>query len=223
MSYSRFALYYVFPDGALAEFGSAWLGWDIAQGRQANQFDLAGLPDATTAPRKYGFHGTLKPPFRLVNGCTAQDLQAAVAELAERCPMAECEGLQLSVLGRFLALTPLGDTAAVQRVAETCVRDLDHFRAPATEHEIARRMKAGLSERQRSQLLQWGYPYVMEDFRFHITLTARLPKKEIATWVEAVEHHLPKLPAPFTLSEIALCGEREDGRFEVIQRYALGG
>jgi hypothetical protein len=29
-------------------------------------------------------------------------------------------------------------------------------------------------QRQRNYLDRWGYPYVMEEFRFHMTLTGRL-------------------------------------------------
>ena len=34
--------------------------------------------------------------------------------------------------------------------------------------------KSGLTDRQEALLTQWGYPYVMEEFRFHITLTGAL-------------------------------------------------
>ena len=68
MSFTRYAIYYLPPAGALADFGARWLGWDVRRGAAAVQLDLPGLRDATEAPRKYGFHGTLKPPFRLAEG-----------------------------------------------------------------------------------------------------------------------------------------------------------
>lgn len=223
MSYSRFAIYYVPPQGPLADFGAAWLGWDVARGRGLHQPDLPGLHDITMTPRKYGFHATLKPPFRLAEGYAFEALETAFSDLAANLAPGICDGLELTTLGRFLALTPCGDTAALRRVAAACVRDLDAFRAPATEAELARRRKAGLSAQQEALLAQFGYPYVMEEFRFHMTLTARLPKGDIATWLAAVQRRLPDLPRPFLLDQIALCGEREDGRFEVIHRYPLAG
>ncbi|WP_025053917.1 DUF1045 domain-containing protein, partial [Sulfitobacter noctilucicola] len=124
MSYSRYAIYYMPPAGNMAEAGAAWLGWDAAQGREVAQPDVEGLPDVTAAPRKYGFHGTLKPPFVLRDGRTVDELQDAVSQLAAILPPARCDGLALSRLGRFLALTPVGDTQKLRQVASACVRDL---------------------------------------------------------------------------------------------------
>lgn len=223
MSYSRFAIYYLPPEGALADFGAAWLGWDAIRGREAVQPHVPGLDDATMTPRKYGFHGTLKPPFRLAEGVTFDDLSTAVGAMARRTAPAEAEGLALTPLGRFLALTPVGDITGIARVAEVCVRALDAFRAPASEDELARRRKAGLNPAQEANLATWGYPYVMQEFRFHMTLTGRLPKAELEGWMSTLRAHLPALPTPFPLDEVALVGQREDGRFELIQRYALTG
>ncbi len=223
MSYSRFAIYYVPPVGALVDFGASWLGWDIVHGRETRQPELSGLRDITLTPRKYGFHGTLKPPFRLIETRTVEDLENATWDLAASLPPAICDCLELMTLGRFLALKPLGETEAVQRIAEACVRELDGFRAPVEEPELARRRAAGLSARQDTLLVQWGYPYVMEEFRFHLTLSGRLSEADFPAWSERVQRFLPDLPAPFVLDQIALCGEWEDGRFEMLHRYTLVG
>ncbi|WP_072629752.1 DUF1045 domain-containing protein [Planktotalea frisia] len=223
MSYSRFAIYYVPSKGPLADFGASWLGWDVLHGREAPQPSMPGLDDITMTPRKYGFHATLKPPFRLAEGQDVKALEAAASDLAAGLAPAICNELELTTLGGFLALTPQDDMQAVRRVAGACVRELDRFRAPASEAELARRRKVGLSPPQEALLAQWGYPYVMEEFRFHMTLTARLPQADIAVWSAAVRRYLPDLSGLFVLDQIALCGEREDGRFEVIHRYKLTG
>jgi hypothetical protein len=207
----------------LAAFGASWLGWDVATGKHVTQFDLAGLPEITETPRKYGFHGTLKPPFRLAEGQTAHALEGAVAEMAASLAPGKCDRLEVATLGRFLALTPQGDVGSLRRVAETCVRAVDPFRAPATQAELARRRQARLSARQDALLVQWGYPHVMEEFRFHMTLSGRLPKGDISAWAEKVKDQLPTLPAPFVFDQIALCGEPRDGQFELIHRYDLTG
>ena len=223
MSYARFAIYYVPPDGPLADFGAKWLGWDVVTGREAVQFDVPGLHDITMTPRKYGFHGTLKPPFKLKDCRTFDALERAVSNVAGALSPAVCDGLKLTQLGRFLVLTPFGPLDSLQRIAEACVRDLDGFRAPAGEAELARRRKAGLSTRQETLLAQWGYPYVFEEFRFHMTLSGRLPEEDVRGWTDTLQSQLPDLPAPFVVDQIALCGERQDGRFELIHRYTLTG
>ncbi len=223
MSFTRYAIYYLPPEGALADFGAAWLGWDVAVGEAVAQPDVPGLEEVTAAPRRYGFHGTLKPPFRLAEGMDSDGLQDAVADLAANCEPAQSAGLTLSRLGRFLALTPVGETAGIARVAATCVAELDRFRAPPGAEELARRRKGRLSARQDALLMRWGYPHVMEEFRFHLTLTGRLPKDRLAHWAEIVQAQLPALPAPIVLDQCALVAERGDGRFELIQRYALSG
>lgn len=223
MSYARFAIYYLPPEGALADFGAGWLGWDCVAGRDSIPPHVPGLDDVTMTPRKYGFHGTLKPPFRLADGTDAAGLRQAVAQMAQVCPAAQSDALTLTALGRFLALTPVGDTSGIARVAATCVEALDAFRAPPGEAELERRRKARLSDRQEALLQRWGYPYVMEEFRFHMTLTGRLSVEEIDHWSDIARAHLPPLPSPFVMDEVALAGERQDGRFELIQRYALAG
>ena len=209
--------------GSLADFGAAWLGWDLVHGHEKRQQDVPGLRDITMTPRKYGFHGTLKPPFRLKGTLTIKDLEAATSDLSASLAPAICDSLELTTLGRFLALTPLGGTQDVRRVAQACVRELDAFRAPADAPELARRRAVGLSARQDALLVQWGYPYVMEEFRFHLTLSGRLPEAKVPAWADQVQRHLPDLPTPFVLDQIALCGERMDGRFEMLHRYTLAG
>ncbi len=223
MSYTRFAVYYLPPRGALADFGAEWLGWDARRGQAVAQPDLPGLGDITVTAAKYGFHGTLKPPFRLAPGCSRADLEQATARLADSTAPASSGGLVVAPLGRFMALVPQGDTAGIARVAATCVAQLDAFRAPLEDDEMARRRKAGLSPAQEALLVRWGYPYVMEAFRFHLTLTGRLPRTQIDMWSEVIASRLPPLPDAFVLDRIALMGERPDGRFEMIHAFALSG
>lgn len=223
MSYARFAIYYLPPEGDLADFGAGWLGWDVAAGCAARHPALPGVDGITDTPRKYGFHATLKPPFRLAEGADAAGLASAVAQMASDCPSATADGLEVSQLGHFLALTPVGDAAGIARVAATCVAELDSFRAMPPEAELKRRRAAGLSVRQETLLQRWGYPYVMDEFRFHMTLTGRLSPEQLDHWADLARRHLPDIPAPFVLDQIALAGERTDGHFELIQRYALTG
>ena len=121
MEYRRYAVYYTPADGPLARFGAKWLGWDIATGREVERTEPAGLPaplDAITeAPRRYGFHATLKPPFRLAPGQSVQALDTALARLSGQMPPLPLDGLGLASLGGFLALVPQGETAPLGGLA----------------------------------------------------------------------------------------------------------
>ena len=127
-------------------------------------------------------------------------------------------------LGGFLALRPEGDANALSDLAAACVEGLDDFRAPAPEAELEQRRKAGLSPAQEAHLQRWGYPYVMDQFRFHITLSRRLSDDEAAPAEAWLREHLdPMLPRPFHIPDMALVGEGPDGRFRMIHRYTLSG
>ncbi len=226
--FQRYAIYYILPPGPLAAFGAAWLGWDMEDGQPVPHPDLPDLPrpvaELTATPRKYGLHGTLKPPFRLAEGLDAAALTDAIDALAELARPVTLEALRLDQIGGFLALTPAGDTDGLATLAASVVADLDPFRAPPPQAELDRRRAAGLTARQEALLRRWGYPYVMDEFRFHITLTGNLPQ-DVADQTAAVlaPALAPMLPAPFVVDEVALVGERSDGFFELIHRYPLSG
>ena len=221
--FRRYAVYYLPDDASLAAFGASWLGWDVSTGTSCGQPLIDGIDQVTETPRKYGFHGTLKPPFRLTEGRTAADLNVTIAELASRTKAIRLDGLRLAKLGRFLALVPTGDVTALERLAFDCVTEFDAYRDPPTEEELEKRRAAGLTPRQDAYLSQWGYPYVGDEFRFHLTLSGKLDEAELARIRDAAAAILPPLPEPFEIATISLVGEAEDGKFRQVHRYALTG
>jgi putative phosphonate metabolism protein len=222
----RHAIYWVPAPGPLASFGAAWLGWDAGAGREVPQPDLwlpRPLERITAEPRRYGLHATLKAPFRLAAGATTEALGAATAGLARTLAPARSGGLRLARVGGFLALVPGTDEAALARLAAAVVAGLDRFRAPADEAEIARRRAPGLSAAEEANLTRWGYPYVMDAFRFHVTLTGALAPGEAPAAEAALAPRLRGLlPDPFVLDALSHVGEGGDGRFRVLGRYPLG-
>ncbi|MDK3075688.1 DUF1045 domain-containing protein [Sedimentitalea sp. JM2-8] len=222
--YQRLAVYFV-PTGSLGAFGAAWLGWDLVAGRMRVQPDDAGLDIArvTEAPRRYGFHATIKPPFRMRGRQTQDDVRDAFAGLCGRLHPVDIAGLRLTRMGRFLALAPEQSCPEVMDLASRVVRGLDRFRAPLSDAELARRQKPGLTPDQARHLREWGYPHVMDQFRFHITLTGRLDPQTR----EAAEQMLrPRiagvLPDPLRIDALTLVGEDADGAFHAIDRRSLG-
>lgn len=174
----RYALYLT-PAGPWREYGSRWLGRcaDTGAPLPALPGQAAEWEEWTRAPRHYGLHATLKPPFRPRPGCRPQDIDAAARQLAgSGRPFAvelECAPLRGFLAWRIAASDTQGH-ARMQALAEAAVRGLDPWRAPATPEEIARRQPQSLTPAQREMLERWGYPYVFETYTFHITLTGKL-------------------------------------------------
>lgn len=221
--FQRYAVYYLPEDDALEAFGAAWLGWDVRRGEAVDHLPVPGLSEASRTPRKYGFHGTLKPPFFLADGTDVASLESDLSQLAKSRAPVTLAGLSLSRIGKFLALVPEDDATGLGDLAFDCVTRLDTYRRPASAEELARRRAAGLTPRQDLLLCEWGYPYVADEFRFHLTLTGRLDPEQLDSMEAAASRHLPKLPRPYTIGSIALAGERPDGMFEQIHRYTLAG
>jgi putative phosphonate metabolism protein len=228
MTYHRYAIYVTPRPGPLAGFGAAWLGWDVASGTPCPHPDIPGLPrplaEITATPRRYGFHGTIKPPFRLADGVVAGALAADLAAFCAATGPVTLDGLGLRRLGRFLALCPVGATDGLDALAAAAVARFDRFRAPPAAAELERRRAQRLTTRQDALLQRWGYPYVMEEFRFHMTLTGPLPPAHLAAVEAALAPRLaPLLPVPFTVEALTLLGEDGEGRFRQIARVPLAG
>ena len=226
----RYAIYYApKPGSKLARFGAEWLGYDITTGATLPQPVLCKISserlcEITAEPRRYGFHATLKPPFSLAEGCDAAALDAAVAALAADAEAFEAPRLQLTCLTGFWALTFSEPCPEMDRLAERCVAEFDRFRAPPSPTEFARRREAGLSLAQEALLRRWGYPYVMTEFRFHMTLTGRLDPVEGAQ----VAAELAPLCAPFCesgllIDAIGLFRQTPDHPFRLLRHYKLTG
>lgn len=226
--FARYAIYWAPAPGPLADWAARWLGWDPVSGTAMPHPVLPGLPrpvdDITATPRKYGFHGTVKPPFRLAEATDAVSLDQAARDLCAGLAPVTLRGLTLHRIGGFVALTPAGDQRALAALAARVVEALDRFRLPPDAAEIARRRPERLSERQREHLARWGYPYVMDEFRFHLTLSGDLPDDESEALVSALAPVVaPLSPRPFVIDSLSLFGEAADGRFRLINRYPLTG
>ncbi|MFM0295791.1 MULTISPECIES: DUF1045 domain-containing protein [Paraburkholderia] len=187
---ARFAVYYApARESAWWQAGSAWLARDAESGEccEAPQPPELTRPLAalTEAPRRYGWHGTLVAPFRLAEGVTQAHVLHATREWA-RTRSAFALPVEAATLGDFVALRPADaeGESHIRDVATSALHTLDALRARPLAADLARRLAAPLSERQRALLIEWGYPYVLDEFRFHMTLSSSLADaKERATLV----------------------------------------
>jgi putative phosphonate metabolism protein len=231
MSTARHAIYFTPPpDSPLARFGAGVLGYDCFERvdvphRPIDGLDPVLLARATVEPRRYGFHATLVAPFRLAPGIDGEQLiKAFSAFAASRTPVA-AGPLRVAAIGRFVALIPVEPYPAIEDFAGACVEAFHDFRAPLDAADRTRRLASGLSARQAELLERWGYPYVYDEFRFHMTLTGPIADDErpalLASLVKAYDglsgDHLE-------LGAISLM-RRDDSasRFHVVARQRLTG
>jgi putative phosphonate metabolism protein len=221
----RYAIYFSMPqDADLTKAAASWLGRDAFGGAVA-----AVAPDdqaLVAEPSRYGFHGTLKAPFHLADGKTELELLDTFDHVSAQLPPFEIGELVLGQLGPFFALVPgNGHHEQISLLADACVREFEPFRAPLSNGDIARRKPDALPERQRQNLLEWGYPYVFEAFRFHMTLTGPVAKDEQeAVRVRLEDHFAAFIGKPLPIDHLALFVEPERGApFIVYKIMPLGG
>jgi putative phosphonate metabolism protein len=228
-AYPRYAIYYAAAlESDLHRFGSELLGYDAYTGE-----DLAfpgeitkRIPDwqsLTQDPRKYGFHATLKAPISLAPGKTEPELLAACEEFSGMQRPIPVIRPVVSLISGFIAIVPADSAPEVGKLATDCVRAFDKFRAPLTAEDRARRNPSKLTERQRDQLDRWGYPYVMEDFRFHMTLTGRLTEERRTPVLSHLQQYFSTLNmTTLQIDRIAVFRQdAADTRMRIISHHVL--
>ena len=226
--FKRYAIYFV-PKGELAKFGRAWLGWDCRKGQYISSDNALSEPLAdreyfTKKPRKYGLHATLKAPFRLQATQSEPALRSAFHGFCNHQKPAASGNLTLSEQGGFISLRPQRQSAALFELGKNCLEAFDPFRAPLDQNDLNRRRNARLSPRQNDFLHQWGYPYVLQEFQFHITLSSRLSILQREKIIPALKNLLAhELDCPFIIAHLALMGEDRNGQFHILEEANLSG
>lgn len=215
----------------LWRFGCAVLGYDAETGAEVPQIvppsqDAAGFHALTEDPRRYGFHATMKAPFRLAEGetrdglvCALRDFCAGRARFA--LPRLEVRAVGADAAGdAFIALVEPDPTPDLLALERDLVVGFDRFRAPLTEAEIARRKPERLTPRQRENLMTWGYPGVLDEFRFHLTLTGRGPAAQVPALVaELAALHAESVRDPgLHVDHVALYEQVDGARFRLTER-----
>jgi putative phosphonate metabolism protein len=231
LSKPRYAVYYApAAESTLWRFGSATLGYDALTVEDLPfavppGCDPALWPGFTEEPRRYGFHATLKAPFELADGRSEEQLRAFARNYAAGLDTVTLAGLSVTALGSFIALTPSEPSDALQRFAFSAVQAFEPFRAPLAGADKARRLRSPLTPAQHAYLEAYGYPYVGDAFRFHMTLTGSLPSEQAGPVKRALEAAFAAVfpAAPVRIDRFALF--RQDsraGRFRLIDSYTFG-
>ncbi|WP_413194689.1 DUF1045 domain-containing protein [Pararobbsia alpina] len=217
---TRFALYYApARESAWWTAGCQWLGRDPETGERYTPPGIATLTQRgidvaslSVAPQRYGWHGTLVAPARCAPGIAPDEVLARAAQWAER-QQAFTLDVEVETLGTFVAIRPatLDGATAINAVASSALGACSTLRAMPGEREMQRRLESNLTPRQRELLAAWGYPYVLDEFRFHMTLSDSLPndsdRQAVLNWWR---ERVPGL-GPMQIDGAALYIEPEPG------------
>lgn len=220
----RYAVYYTPPPShALWHAGCDWLQRDPSSD-EARQPTHAHVGE----PWRYGFHATLKPPMRLAAGCSEAGLREAIAALARRTPRFEMPALSVQWLADFIALRPVAllvPSHPLWQLADACVTELDAWRAQPSPDELQRRLASPLTAAQRVLLQRHGYPHVLGQWRFHMTLSDSLPPDAALRDTlhhAASQHFAAALSQPLACDALSLFIEPAPGQpFRLLHRYRL--
>ncbi len=187
--------------------------------------DPAALRSMTADPRRYGFHATLKAPFRLAPGRTLASLVTALKDRFRTEHPFALPHLDARLLGSFVALVPSQAAPRIDQLAATCVCEFDAWRAPLNEAELARRLAGGLDERGRMLLSQWGYPSVLDRFRLHFSLTGTLDASGIEWAPRLIEAARERMPVSAMWADaVCVFEERAPGAdLHMLERIAFEG
>jgi hypothetical protein len=226
----RYAVFFVpAADSALYRFGSSILGYDCYTGLTVDRpiefgAHLRDWIKLTEEPARYGFHATLKAPFRLLPTCTEAQLASAVQSfvgLVYALPMVKPA---VQVVSGFAAIVAAEADPSLATLAASCTTIFDAFRAPITPQERARRIALGLNESQLQNLDRWGYPFVLSDYQFHMTLTGQIQGRRRAQTLAVIRQCFARMlgEQPFYVDRIALVKQQSPlAAFRVVSQVAL--
>lgn len=214
----RFAVYFTPPaDEPLTCRAARWLGRDAFSDTFLPRSSMEDLSTADREnlvrdPARYGFHATMKAPFTLADAKNESELIDAVRAFAAIWPAFAIPRLVLGQLGPFFALVPDGIHQPLQEFAAETVRRFEPFRAPLSDADIARRQPEKLSHAEREHLMRWGYPYVFDEFRFHMTLTGPVEPARQALLRRHLEAEFSAfIDRPLAVSHLAVFVEEKRG------------
>ena len=229
--YPRYAIYYAPAHASdLDGFGAGMLGYDAFAGDdlpfpEEVARETPDWRDLTADPRKYGFHATLKAPFALAPDKTEAELFAACSTFATTPRTIPVIQPVVGSISGFIAVIPAEPPRDLIRLAADCVTEFDSFRAPLTEADRARRNPSQLTQTQRDHLDRWGYPYVMDDFRFHMTLTGRLGSERRDSVLAMLQARFAALDLATLAIDRIVVFRQDDAasRFRIVGEWELRG
>ncbi len=234
-NYKRVAIYFLpKKNSSLENFGKNLLGRDINKKkkisltRRQKYFINRGftyfdeLKDYCEEPAKYGFHATLKAPFRLKRNVKTKNFYDVISHIAAQHSRFKIKGLKIVYSKKFTLITSRKPNKLLINLEKDLVKHLDTFRAELNKTEIKKRIPDSLTFKQNKYLKEWGYPFVFDQFKFHMTLMnqnnnklSNKQKLELEKLIYKISNNV------IEFNEISLLGENKNGHFEEIKRFKL--
>jgi len=233
--YSRYAIYYAPPkESSLEEFGRYWFGWDPINAKSINNKqrinylngfgikNLKNIDKNVLIARKYGFHGTLIPPFKLNKNYSTNTLFKKTEEIAKKLKKFKFYKFKLKKINNFYAFVQNKKNNNINKLSNRLVRELFKFRSPLTKKEIDRRNPSKLSKLQLNILYKWGYPYLMSEFNFHMTLASEVTGNKLYLELKKIERNKEIILNEINnFDKIYIFGENQKGMFENLENFSL--
>jgi Protein of unknown function (DUF1045) len=228
---SRFAIYYA-PSRRSPWWsaGCRWLARDPESGTVLAPPVIPALaarsrdvPSLSRAPQRYGWHGTLVAPALRAPAATPEDILHRALAWARRQRSFDL-AVEAAALDRFVAIRPAtaDGAAAMRALAANALHEFGPVRAMPSEQERRRRHESNLNARQRELLDHWGYPYVLDEFRFHMTLSDSIEPDDRQVLIDWWHAQLPAL-GPLPIDGAALFVEPQPGKpFVLVARLPFG-
>ena len=233
--YSRYAIYYAPPKGSsLEEFGRYWFGWDPVNAKLINNKhrinylsrfgikNLINIDKNVLIAKKYGFHGTLIPPFKLNKNYSTNTLFKKTEEIAKKFKRFKFYKFKLKKINDFYAFVQNKKNNNINKLSNRLVRELYKFRSPLTKKEIDKRNPSKLSKLQLNILYKWGYPYLMSEFNFHMTLASEVTGNKLYFELKKIEKNKEIILNEINnFDKIYIFGENQKGMFENLENFSL--
>jgi Protein of unknown function (DUF1045) len=152
--------------------------------------------------------------MHLADGIAPQQLRQRLQEVvAKACPL-PVPMLAVRPLEDFLALqaaTAIDAWHPLRRLADACVMACQALRRPLDAAEFERRSASVTDEAQRDHLLRWGYPFVFDRWRFHMTLSDAGRGHDAVLRQRAERHFAAALAEPLRATGVALFTQAAPG------------
>ena len=233
--YSRYAIYYAPPkESSLEEFGRYWFGWDplnakLINNKQRinylNRFGIKNLKNIdknVLIAKKYGFHGTLIPPFKLNKNYSTNTLFKKTEDIAKKFKKFKFYKFKLKRINNFYAFVQNKKNSNINKISNRLVKELFKFRSPLTKKEIDKRNPSKLSKLQLNILHKWGYPYLMSEFKFHMTLASEVTGNKLYSELKKIEKKKEIILNEINdFDKIYIFGENQKGMFENLENFSL--